>query len=692
MADGLKSGVLGVGSGVMKTMGAMGKRFGTSSAKSRDRADLTGSAPDAAGALAAAEALAAANPFTKLGGRKSPANPFDADAAAAAPARRRRRHRCRRARRRPPPRPPTARRRDRANGTAAVLVAQFRLGEQKLGLHLNDANVVLRVDDGGLAYAEGTLRIGDKITEVNGEPTGGVAVKELLRGAGLDVAFTISRAGAPAAPAEVETGDGDGDEEAGEEGWVFEENGGEAVGGDGGAEAARRRGSVEQLLHSFSPVLMRWGRAAAPADDAADGTATPPPAKAGDAAGAPAAADGDGTRDGAGAPAPVRRGHRRNHAAVLANANGGPSMASLLRKLPSFSEIVAQVASPRAWRRRRGGGGGAPQSTPPARPDSAARRRSAAAARTASARPRWRAQIGGVVAESCCGRRRADGGADENGGAGEDAEGEEEEHWVYQRAGGRRGGGGGRRGARTRALAQLLAGGAVQQPTALPDGERVVGSAMLRSPRSPPTRRRRSRAAPQPRRCGRRAAADGDAPAANEHLLRSDGDDDGDDGASVSALVGELRVRATYRPFGGREEAAVDEYGFRVPPAHARTPRAPSVARKGRRWVAQWNAHARALRRAVPDEARSLVLSLLSMGCRHSTALTCGCRSRAPSPSAARRAARTGRWPPTLRRCHRALPVDPDLPRTFPQQADFGDDGLTRTALRRSWSPMRRST
>ena len=32
--------------------------------------DLTGSAPDAAGALAAAEALAAANPFTKLGGRK----------------------------------------------------------------------------------------------------------------------------------------------------------------------------------------------------------------------------------------------------------------------------------------------------------------------------------------------------------------------------------------------------------------------------------------------------------------------------------------------------------------------------------------------------------------------------------------------------------------------------------------------
>ena len=57
------------------------------------------------------------------------------------------------------------------------------------------ASVRVGDDDGGLAHAEGTLRIGDKITEVNGEPTGGVAVKELLRGAGLDVAFTISRAG-----------------------------------------------------------------------------------------------------------------------------------------------------------------------------------------------------------------------------------------------------------------------------------------------------------------------------------------------------------------------------------------------------------------------------------------------------------------------------------------------------------------
>ena len=144
----------------------------------------------------------------------------------------------------------------------------------------------------------------------------------------------------------------------------------------------------------------------------------------------PAAADADGTRDGAGAQAPARRGHRRNHAAVLANANGGPSMASLLRKLPSFSEIVAQVASPSS------AGAAAEAVAEELRAVNAAglvqiQLLSSTLSRSRLARQapdlRWRAQIGGVVAESCCGRRRADGGA------GEDAEGEEWEweHWVW---------------------------------------------------------------------------------------------------------------------------------------------------------------------------------------------------------------------------------------------------------------------
>ena len=85
---------------------------------------------------------------------------------------------------------------------------------------------------------------------------------------------------------------------------------------------------------------------------------------------------------------------------------------------------------------------------------------------------------------------------------------------VAQRARGRRGGGGGRRGARELSL-QLLAGGAVQQPTASPDGERVVGSAMLplatlaahtSTPLTLPLL--------SPAAAAAAAAADGDAPAA----------------------------------------------------------------------------------------------------------------------------------------------------------------------------------
>ena len=86
----------------------------------------------------------------------------------------------------------------RSGGACTQLVARFRLGEQKLGLHLNDENVVLFIAEGGLAYAEGTLRVGDKIIEVNGEPTDvastisrALAASRLLV---VDVAFTVSRA------------------------------------------------------------------------------------------------------------------------------------------------------------------------------------------------------------------------------------------------------------------------------------------------------------------------------------------------------------------------------------------------------------------------------------------------------------------------------------------------------------------
>ena len=293
-------------------------------------------------------------------------------------------------------------------------------------------------------------------------------------------------------------------------------------------------------------------------------------------------------------------------------------MASLLRKLPSFSEIVAQVASPSsagaaaeavAEELRAVNAAGLVQSTGQLLSSTLSRSRLARQAPDL----RWRAQIGGVVAESCCGRRRADGGANE------DAEGEEWEweHWVWLSVPAADAAAAEGDAARAPELSlQLLAGGAVQQPTASPDGERVVGSAMLplatlaahtSTPLTLPLL--------SPAAAAAAAAADGDAPAAADGIdsLRSDGDDDGDDGASVSALVGELRVRATYRPFGGREEAAVDEYGFRVPPAHAKN--CPRTVGRSRRTAHVGGAMEcvdapRALRRAVTRRgalARALV-------------------------------------------------------------------------------------
>ena len=51
----------------------------------------------------------------------------------------------------------------------------------RLGLHLNDSNEVVRLDPSGLAARDGTLRVGDTLTAVNGVPTGGVRlVRDLL--------------------------------------------------------------------------------------------------------------------------------------------------------------------------------------------------------------------------------------------------------------------------------------------------------------------------------------------------------------------------------------------------------------------------------------------------------------------------------------------------------------------------------
>ena len=73
---------------------------------------------------------------------------------------------------------------EHAYATALVsLTASFSLaGGRRLGVHLNDWNVILRIDEGLLAHEEGTLRVGDKLIAVNEMSADGVPVKDLIRG------------------------------------------------------------------------------------------------------------------------------------------------------------------------------------------------------------------------------------------------------------------------------------------------------------------------------------------------------------------------------------------------------------------------------------------------------------------------------------------------------------------------------
>ena len=85
-----------------------------------------------------------------------------------------------------------------------VLVASFAL-VRPLGLHLNASNVILRIDEGGLAEQEGTLAIGDRIVTVNNQPCLDTAVKDLLKGVSeaTFVATRLERAVQPPAPCQA---------------------------------------------------------------------------------------------------------------------------------------------------------------------------------------------------------------------------------------------------------------------------------------------------------------------------------------------------------------------------------------------------------------------------------------------------------------------------------------------------------
>ncbi len=76
-----------------------------------------------------------------------------------------------------------------------AVAAAFSLVEgRRVGLHLNYANVILRIDEDGLAHQEGTLRVGDRIVAVNTMPADvGVAVKDLIKGLDHFVFIAVRR-------------------------------------------------------------------------------------------------------------------------------------------------------------------------------------------------------------------------------------------------------------------------------------------------------------------------------------------------------------------------------------------------------------------------------------------------------------------------------------------------------------------
>ena len=73
------------------------------------------------------------------------------------------------------------------------LTATFNMTEgARLGLHMNDWNVILTIDPGLRAHEEGTLRVGDRIIAVNDSSADGLRVKDLMPG--LDRAtFLVAR-------------------------------------------------------------------------------------------------------------------------------------------------------------------------------------------------------------------------------------------------------------------------------------------------------------------------------------------------------------------------------------------------------------------------------------------------------------------------------------------------------------------
>ena len=421
--------------------------------------------------------------------------------------------------------------------------------------------------------------------------------------------------------------------------------------------------------------------------DAADAAV----ASAGAAASAAGSASGEAAPPPQPTAAPPRRGHRRNRHTMGAE---GYSMASLLRKLPSLPEIAAQAV---------GSGSGASPSREAARISQALRETAprgvlqlqllsldgaaaADAAAAAGAALWWSVEMDGVTVETCRAVRAA--------GCSHSTFIWEWRQWLWwslpkatataaadatEAAALAAAGLGGGGGALTFRL--LRASPAAGRPAV---GERDVteiGWAQLELGADSVPTHASTLAALEVRTAPKRSA---------EQEEEEEGEEGGDGGGG-GGVAGTLHVRFYLHAFAAGQEPLEpmglphDAYGFQVRPANVGAYQAHlrSVEQDAPMWLAQWNSLMRGVASdaELPAEARSLATSVLSRGVPpqhrpHVWLCLTGARELMQRSARGGRdywqlaAAAEGAVPHDIRR-----QVEYDLPRTFPQHADFMPGG-----------------
>ena len=75
----------------------------------------------------------------------------------------------------------------------SLTTSEFSMQQgRRLGVSLNDMNVIMYMDPMGIAAEEGTMRVGDRIIAINNTSSDGIAIKDLLKGVDR-VVFVLAR-------------------------------------------------------------------------------------------------------------------------------------------------------------------------------------------------------------------------------------------------------------------------------------------------------------------------------------------------------------------------------------------------------------------------------------------------------------------------------------------------------------------